>query len=125
LTGDTAGGRNAGDSTAAVNADTYVINLCSSTTPMALAQPDAPELKRFRFFVSRRLEDGRERFRLHMGHFETLEEAEDWLGVVRDVYPGAWAGETPGKRLRARGRNVAGFAGISAGNVNDRLARGT
>jgi hypothetical protein len=102
LTGDSAGGRNAGDSTAAVNADTYVINLCSSTTPMALAQPDAPELKRFRFFVSRRLEDGRERFRLHMGHFETLEEAEDWLGVVRDVYPGAWAGETPGKRLRAR-----------------------
>lgn len=69
---------------------------------MALAHPDTPELKRFKFFVSRRLEDGRERFRLHMGHFESLEEAEEWLGVVRDVYPGAWAGETPGKRLRAR-----------------------
>jgi hypothetical protein len=89
-------------SAAAVNIDTFVINLCSSTTPMALVHPDAPELKRFRFFVSRRLEDGRERFRLHMGYFETLEEAEDWLSVVRDVYPGAWAGETPGKRLRAR-----------------------
>jgi len=94
---------NAADrSAAAVNIDTFVINLCSSTTPMALVHPDAPELKRFRFFVSRRLEDGRERFRLHMGYFETLEEAEDWLSVVRDVYPGAWAGETPGKRLRAR-----------------------
>src|SRR5580700_11230289 len=94
---------NAADrSAAAVDIDTFVINLCSSTTPMALAHPDAPELKRFRFFVSRRLEDGRERFRLHMGYFETLEEAEDWLSVVRDVYPGAWAGETPGKRLRAR-----------------------
>jgi hypothetical protein len=69
---------------------------------MALAHPDTPELKRFKFFVSRRLEDGRERFRLHMGHFESLEEAEEWLGVVRDVYPGAWAGEIPGKRLRAR-----------------------
>jgi hypothetical protein len=94
----TAASRNA----AAVPADSFVINLCSSTTPMALAQPDTPELKRFKFFVSRRLEDGRERFRLHMGHFESLQEAEDWLGVVRDVYPGAWAGEAPGKRLRAR-----------------------
>ncbi len=89
-------------STAAAHSDTFVINLCSSTTPMALAHPDTPELKRFRFFVSRRLEDGRERFRLHMGYFETLLEAEEWLSVVRDIYPGAWAGETPGKRLRAR-----------------------
>ena len=103
LAADGAGQRNAAErSAAALNIDTFVINLCSSTTPMALVQPDAPELKRFRFFVSRRLEDGRERFRLHMGYFETLEEAEDWLSVVRDVYPGAWAGETPGKRLRAR-----------------------
>jgi hypothetical protein len=88
-------------SAAAVTGDTFVINLCSSTTPMALVHPETPELKRFKFFVSRRLEDGRERFRLHMGHFETLEEAEDWLSVVRDIYPGAWAGEAPGKRLRS------------------------
>ena len=98
--GDSA--RHGADRSAAADpVDTFVINLCSSTTPMALVHPDAPELKRFRFFVSRRLEDGRERFRLHMGHFETLEEAEDWLSVVRDIYPGAWAGEAPGKRLRA------------------------
>jgi hypothetical protein len=97
------GRRDAGQhSRAAANSDTFVINLCSSTTPMALAHPHTPELKRFRFFVSRRLEDGRERFRLHMGYFETLLEAEEWLSVVRDIYPGAWAGETPGKRLRAR-----------------------
>ena len=86
----------------AAQTDLFVINLCSSTTPMALTQPDAPELKRFRFFVSRRLEDRRERFRLHMGYFASLDEAEEWLSVVRDVYPGAWAGEAPGKRLRAR-----------------------
>jgi hypothetical protein len=99
--------RNADEcSAAAIAVDTFVINLCSSTTPMALVHPDAPELKRFRFFVSRRLEDGRERFRLHMGHFQTLEEAEDWLSVVRDIYPGAWAGETPGKRLRAKAQSA-------------------
>ncbi|MGC1456825.1 MAG: hypothetical protein WA825_00955, partial [Steroidobacteraceae bacterium] len=82
--------------------DSFVINLCSSTTPMALTQPQLAELKNFKFFVSRRLEDGRERFRLHMGYFDSLLQAEDVLPVVREIYPGAWAGEAPGKRLRAK-----------------------
>src|SRR5262245_33556541 len=78
----------------------YVINLTSSTTPMALSQPKDPTLAQYTFFVSRRREDGRERFRLHMGYFETLQAAEDMLAVVREVYPSAWAGEAPGKKLR-------------------------
>jgi hypothetical protein len=49
-----------------------------------------------------------------MGHFETLEEAEDWLSVVRDVYPGAWAGEAPGKRLRAGAPESAQAPSVSA-----------
>ena len=91
----------------AEEAGSFVLNLCSSTTPMALAQTDLPELKRFTFFVSRRFEEGRERFRLHMGFFASQEEAEEWLGVVRDIYPGAWAGEAPGKKLRARATEAA------------------
>jgi hypothetical protein len=79
----------------------YVINLTSSTTPMALSQPKDPTLAQYTFFVSRRREDGRERFRLHMGYFETQEAAEEMLAVVREVYPSAWAGEAPGKKLRA------------------------
>jgi hypothetical protein len=79
----------------------FVINLCSSTSPVALAPPDHAGLKRFTFFVSRRREDGRERFRLHMGYFETQEEAEKLLDIVREIYPGAWAGMAPGQRLRA------------------------
>ena len=78
----------------------YVINLTSSTTPMALSQPKDPTLAQFTFFVSRRLEDGRERFRLHMGYFESQQAAEEMLAVVREVYPSAWAGEAPGKKLR-------------------------
>ena len=74
---------------------------------MALAQTDLPELKRFTFFVSRRFEEGRERFRLHMGYFATLAEAEEWLNVVREIYPGAWAGEAPGKKLRERAAAAA------------------
>ena len=74
---------------------------------MALAQTELPELKRFTFFVSRRFEEGRERFRLHMGHFATLAEAEEWLAVVREIYPGAWAGEAPGRKLRERAAAAA------------------
>src|SRR5215212_700960 len=84
-----------------VAAGGFVINLTSSTTPMALSQPKDPTLAQYTFFVSRRREDGRERFRLHMGYFETMQAAEDMLNVVREVYPSAWAGEAPGKKLRA------------------------
>jgi hypothetical protein len=88
----------------------FVINLCSSNTPMALSQPQSAELRRFTFFVSRRFEDRRERFRLHMGYFDSLHEAEEWLSIVRDVYPGAWAGEAPGKRLREQAAAAGGAA---------------
>src|SRR5579859_4704847 len=97
------------DSVAATAADSgpFVLNLTSSTTPMALAHPELAELKRFTFFVSRRFEEGRERFRLHMGYFTTQAEAEEWLAVVREVYPGAWAGEAPGRKLRERAAAAA------------------
>ncbi len=80
--------------------DAFVINLCSSTTPMALTKPKDPALEQFKFFVSRRREDGRERFRMHMGYFPSLAAAEEWLPVVREVYPSAWAGEAPGRKLK-------------------------
>src|ERR1700741_3295588 len=93
----------------------FVLNLCSSTTPMALPQADLPELRRFTFFVSRRFEEGRERFRLHMGYFATLAEAEEWLTLVREIYPGAWAGETPGRKLRERAAAAAAAAQYAVG----------
>jgi hypothetical protein len=84
----------------------FVINLTASTTPVALTQPSHPELRRFTFFVSRRREDGRERFRLHMGYFRSQEDAERLLDIVREIYPAAWAGIAPGQRLR-HGRDTA------------------
>src|SRR6516164_9729500 len=102
-----AGAEAGGPAAPALSAGPFVLNLCSSTSPMALAQTDLPELRRFTFFVSRRFEEGRERFRLHMGYFATLAEAEEWLGLVREIYPGAWAGETPGRKLRERATAAA------------------
>src|SRR5882762_6567156 len=106
----------------AANVGPFVLNLCSSTTPMALAQTDLPELKRFTFFVSRRFEEGRERFRLHMGYFSTLAEAEEWLSVVREIYPGAWAGEAPGRKLRERAAAAAADQARHAAGPQPRVA---
>ena len=92
----------------------FVINLCGSTTPVALTPPDHAGLKRFTFFVSRRREEGRERFRLHMGYFESQEEAEKLLDIVREIYPGAWAGLSPGLRLRAKAQADAKAAAATA-----------
>jgi len=100
----------------------FVLNLCSSSTPMALAQTELPELKRFSFFVSRRFEEGRERFRLHMGYFATLAEAEEWLSVVREIYPGAWAGEAPGRKLRERAAAAAAAQAQHAAGPQVRVA---
>src|SRR5437879_11243027 len=101
----------------------FVLNLCLSTTPMALAQADLPELKRFTFFVSRRFEEGRERFRLHMGYFATLAEAEEWLTVVREICPGAWAGEAPGRKLRQRASATAAAQARHAAGPQPPVAR--
>jgi hypothetical protein len=109
------------NATPAAGAVPFVLNLCSSTTPMALAQTDLPELKRFTFFVSRRFEEGRERFRLHMGYFATLAEAEEWLSVVREIYPGAWAGEAPGRKLRERASAAAAAQARHAAGPQPRM----
>ncbi len=79
----------------AASAQLFVINLCASTSPMALTHPSTPELKKHTFFVTRQREDGRERFRLHMGYFQSQQEAEALLASVRDIYPAAWAGPAP------------------------------
>src|ERR1700683_3578345 len=92
----------------------FVINLCSSTSPVALSPPDHAGLKRFSFFVSRRREESRERFRLHMGYFPSQEEAEKLLDIVREIYPGAWAGLAPGQRLRAAAAAAAAQSNAGA-----------
>ena len=101
---------------AAESAQLFVINLCASTSPMALTHPNTPELKRYTFFVSRQREEGRERFRLHMGYFNSQEDAEALLSAVRDVYPAAWAGPAPttGVPRRARVTAVPPVAAVAA-----------
>ena len=67
-----------------------------------LAQlPDA-QLRHLAVFTSRSREEGRERFRLHVGYFDDLSAAERILGRVRQWYPSAWA--VPAERHAALAR---------------------
>jgi hypothetical protein len=77
----------------------YVINLDSSSMPMPLTVPFRHELVGFTVFRSRSFEHGRERFRLHLGYFESEQRAEDALRVVRKYYPTALISAAPGSHL--------------------------
>ena len=67
----------------------HVITLQASTAPIPLRGPTAPELAGLAIFRSRTVEDGRERFRLHIGYFPTAAVAEQVLPIVRQTYPAA------------------------------------
>ena len=95
---------------------------------MALTHPNTPELKRYTFFVSRQREDGRERFRLHMGYFASQEAAEALLAAVRDVYPAAWAGPAPTTGVPRRARVTVAptvlFFGRGGAEIAERMIGG-
>ena len=77
----------------------YVINLDSSSKAMPLGVPFRHELVGFSVFRSRVIEDGRERFRLHLGYFESKERADEALSVIRKYYPAAWTSPAPATNL--------------------------
>jgi len=77
----------------------YVINLESSNAPMPLRVPFRYELVGFSVFRSRVIDDGRERFRLHLGYFDTQAHAEEALAVVRKYYPAAWISSAPAENM--------------------------
>jgi hypothetical protein len=77
----------------------FVINLCSIAAPIPIPQPRASQLTRYRFFLSHCWEEGRRRYRLHMGHFPTVADAQKWLDILRRVYPSAFVSEAPADQL--------------------------
>ena len=77
----------------------HVITLVSSTAPLPLQAPKAPELAGLAVFRSRRVEDGRERFRLHIGYFASAAAAERVLPLVRSLYPAAFVALAPQSNL--------------------------
>jgi hypothetical protein len=74
----------------------YMLTLCQLAGPVTIRVPESPQLKQFKFFMSRsRQGDGREQFKLHMGYFRSFEEAERWAQALRGRYPEAVAARAP------------------------------
>ena len=90
----------------------FVITLWAGSLPPVLQRlPDA-QLRHLAVFSSRSREEGRERFRLHVGYFDDLSAAERTLHRVRQWYPSAWA--VPAERHAALARLPALVAPASS-----------
>jgi hypothetical protein len=90
----------------------FMITLWAGSSPPVLARlPDA-QLQHLAVFSSRSREEGRERFRLHLGYFDDLPAAERILDRVREWYPSAWA--VPAERHAALARLPALVALVSS-----------
>ncbi len=79
--------------------DLYVITLATASLPMMLRVPFVHELEGFSVFRSRTIEDGRERYRLYLGYFESAARAHEALAIVRRHYPSAWISCAPRTNL--------------------------
>jgi hypothetical protein len=73
----------------------YVITLATASLPMVLRVPFVHELEGFSVFRSRTIEDGRERYRLYLGYFDSATRAHQALTIVRRHYPSAWISTAP------------------------------
>ena len=73
----------------------YVVNLHTSSMPMPVKLAAGLSYPGLSVFRSRAIEDGRERFRLHLGYFATAQEAEAILIEVRQYYASAIVASVP------------------------------
>lgn len=73
----------------------YVINLCSIAAPITIPQPRASQLARFHFFFSHCWEDDRRHYRLSLGFFQSIVEAQKWHAILSRTYPNAFVSESP------------------------------
>ena len=73
----------------------FFLTLCPVAAPIPVPQPTSARLQSYRFFFTRRRENGKERCWLHFGHFRTAAEARRWLEVLRRIYPRAVMREVP------------------------------
>jgi hypothetical protein len=73
----------------------FFLTLCPVAAPIPVPRPTCAGLQSYRFFFTRRRENGKERCWLHFGHFRTTAEARRWLEVLRRIYPRAIMREVP------------------------------
>jgi hypothetical protein len=68
----------------------FVINLCAAMAPINLDSQNLSGLDRYKLYQVSRIEDGRRRYRLRLGFFNTEADAEDVLSSVRNRFATAF-----------------------------------
>src|SRR5271163_1290559 len=79
----------------------FVINLSSSTASIGLPTLNLAGCDSAHAYEIQRNEDGRTRYRLRLGPFETEEQADVLLDMVREIYPSALAATAAADDLKA------------------------
>jgi len=69
----------------------FVINLSASTAPISIPATGLPGFETLKAYQLSRKEDGRDRFRLRLGFFDTPSAATEALAALRERYPSAFA----------------------------------
>ncbi len=69
----------------------FVINLSASTAPIGIPATGLSGFEKLKLYQLSRKEDGRDRFRLRLGFFDTPAAANEALAALRELYPSAFA----------------------------------
>ncbi|HEX2585561.1 MAG TPA: hypothetical protein VHL14_10530, partial [Steroidobacteraceae bacterium] len=83
--------------------DVYVINLCASMTPMPSVPRSLKGYENHRLYQLNRVEDGRHRYRLRLGFFNSEADAEIALASLRSMYPAAFTSRAGAEDMRYNG----------------------
>src|SRR5262249_62356479 len=73
----------------------FVINLSASTAPISISPPGLAGFEKFKLYQVSRKEDGRDRFRLRLGFFDTPASVNEALALLPDPHPTAFPLTTP------------------------------
>ncbi len=102
---DATGGTNSIKHSVAVMSATgvFVINLYASMTPMPSVPKSLKGYESYRLYQVSKVEDGRHRYRLRLGFFNSEADAEIALASLRSLYPAAFTSRAGAEDMRFAG----------------------
>ncbi len=102
---DVSGGKSSIKNSVAImsSGDVFVINLCASMTPMPSVPKSLKGYEEHRLYQVTHVEDGRHRYRLRLGFFNTEADAELAVASLRSLYPAAFTSRAGAEDMRYSG----------------------
>jgi hypothetical protein len=83
--------------------DVFVVNLCASMTPMPSVPKSLKGFEDYRLYQVSKVEDGRHRYRLRLGFFNSEGDAELAVASLRALYPAAFTSRAGNEDMRYAG----------------------